>query len=278
MTGRIDVIEQKTFDLDAREFFEKSSILNKLFPTSIEANNGFFGEAIRVKDNGVLEKTTKDLEGHYHKEYYDPQGNLFQIKESLGDHRVKTIDVDNTGKAYASVTRQTVDNKAHIIDYSLAPDTTIVKGNVVAVTDSYGRPISNKVTDLQYNPEKNPGGSKFRNSSYLDGDQGGHLIPHQFGGAASPENIVAQNGKSVNQGKFAQVEHIVKGLKDEGHSVDYEVKTNYIGSNKRPSSFEPKITVDGVDHPLPDDLKKIYNDADVSDVKKAVTDIGERMG
>ena len=275
MTGRVELLDSKGISVDMREFFEKAALMNKEFQTNVEAKDGFFGETVRVKDNGVIEKVSKDLEGHYHKEYYDPQGNLFQIKETLGDHKVATIDVDANGTKYARVVRQTVDNKAQIIDYSLAPDTTIVKGNIVAVTDSYGRPISNKVTDLQFNPETNPGGSKFRNSSYLEGDHGGHLIPHQFGGSASPENIVAQNGRSVNQGQFAKVEHIVKDLKDQGHTVDYEVKSNYVGTSKRPTSFEPKITVDGLEHPLPDELKKIYNDPNTTAIKKAVTDAGE---
>ena len=275
MTGRVELLDSKGISVDMREFFEKAALMNKEFQTNVEAKDGFFGETVRVKDNGVIEKVSKDLEGHYHKEYYDPQGNLFQIKETLGDHKVATIDVDANGTKYARVVRQTVDNKAQIIDYSLAPDTTIVKGNIVAVTDSYGRPISNKVTDLQFNPETNPGGSKFRNSSYLEGDHGGHLIPHQFGGSASPENIVAQNGRSVNQGQFAKVEHIVKDLKDQGHTVDYEVKSNYVGTSKRPTSFEPKVTVDGLEHPLPDELKKIYNDPDTTAIKKAVTDAGE---
>lgn len=275
MTARVEFLDSRGISYDMKEFFEKASLMNKEFQSKVETKDGFFGETTRVKDNGVVEKISKDQDGYYHKEYYDPQGNLFQIKETLGDHKVATIDVDANGVKYARVVRQTVDNKAQIIDYSLAPDATIVKGNVVVVTDSCGRPISNKVTDLQFNPATNPGGSKFRNSSYLEGDHGGHLIPHQFGGSASPENIVAQNGKSVNQGQFAKVEHIVKDLKDQGHTVDYEVKTNYVGTDKRPTSFEPKITVDGVDHPLPDELKKIYNEPDISAIKKAATDVGE---
>ena len=275
MTVRIDSLDSKAFTFDVHEFFEKAASMNKEFKTSVEAKDGFFGETIRVKDNGVVEKVSKNLEGHYHKEYYDQQGKLFQIREHLGDHKVATIDVDANGNEYSRVVRQTVDNKAKIIDYSLAPNTTIAKGNILTITDSYGRPIVNKVTDLQYNSATNPGGFKYRNSSYLEGDQGGHLIPHKFGGPASPENIVAQNGRSVNQGQFAKVEHIVKDLKDQGHTVDYEVKTNYVGDGKRPTSFEPKITVDGVEHPLPKDLQKIYNDPDITPLQKVKTTVGE---
>lgn len=275
MTARIESLDSKGVAFDPREYFEKAARMNKAFKTNVEAKDGFFGETIRVKDNGVVEKVSKNLEGHYHKEYYDSQGKLFQIKEHLGDHKVATIDVDAAGKEYSRIVRQSIENKAKIIDYSLAPNATIVKGNIITDTDSYGRPIANKVTDLQYNSATNPGGYKFRNPSYLDGDQGGHLIPHQFGGSASPENIVAQNGRSVNQGQFAKVEHIVKDLKDQGHTVDYEVKTNYVGSDKRPTSFEPKVTVDGVEHPLPKELQKIYNDPDITPRQKFKTTIGE---
>lgn len=275
MTARIESLDSKGITFDLREFFEKAASMNREFKTSVEAKNGFFGETVRIKDNGVTEKVSKNAEGRYHKEYYDPDGKLFQIKETLGDHKVATIDVDANGIEYSKVVRQTVDNKAKIIDYSLAPNTSIKKGNVVTITDSYGHPIVNKVTDLQYNPATNPGGSKFRNTSYLEGDHGGHLIPHQFGGAASPENIVAQNGRGVNQGQFAKVEHIVKDLKNQGHTVDYEVKTNYVGTDKRPTSFEPKVTVDGVEHPLPKELQKIYNDPDITPQQKFKTTVGE---
>ena len=60
----------------------------------------------------------------------------------------------------------------------------------------------------------------------------------------------------------------------EGHSVDYEVKVNYRGSDKRPSSFEPKITVDGKPYKeLPDHLQKIYNDpadSNLSNIDKVI--------
>ncbi len=75
-----------------------------------------------------------------------------------------------------------------------------------------------------------------------------------------------------------RVENIVRELKADNHKVDYEVKTNYVADDTRPSSFEPKITVDNQPYDLPDDLKKIYNEPDPSAVKKVTTDIGERYG
>lgn len=275
--NRIDTIESKSFQFDLKEIQEKKALLHKEFGSRVVPENGIFGETIRVKDNGVVEKLSKTPDGHYHKEYW-ANGKLFQVKESLGDKKVATIDYDDNGTAYSRIVRQSVDNKAKIVEEALLPNTKIVKGNFTAFTDDLGRPILNKITDLNLNPEKRVDVTKYRDSSYRANDQGGHLIAHQFGGTSGKENIVPQLDK-VNLSKMKQVEHTVKTLKEQGHTVDYEVKTNYVGSDTRPSSFEPKITVDGKEYTeLPDDLKKIYNDGDVSTVKKAMTDIGEVYG
>ena len=78
-----------------------------------------------------------------------------------------------------------------------------------------------------------------------------------MGGPATKENIVAQLD-AVNQGKMSEVERIVADYKKQGHNVDYSVETKYVGSDKRPSSFEPHIVVDGKEVELRDDLKKIF--------------------
>ena len=275
--SRIDAIEQESFEFNLNEVQEKKALLHKAFESKVVPESGVFGTTIRVKDNGVIEKLSKTPDGHYRKEYW-ANGALFQIKESLGDKKVATIDYDDNGTAYSRIVRKSVDHKAKIVEKTLLPNTKIVKGNFIAITDDLGRPILNQVTDLSMNPAKRVDVTKFRNSAYRSNDQGGHLIAHQFGGTSGIENIVPQLDK-VNLSKMKQVEYTVKTLKEQGHTVDYEVKTNYVGSSTRPSSFEPKITVDGQEYTdLPDDLKKIYNDGDVSTVKKAMTDIGEVYG
>lgn len=104
------------------------------------------------------------------------------------------------------------------------------------------------------------------------------MIADNLGGPASQENVVAQLDK-VNQGKIARVEETIRKLKSEGHTVDYEVKTNYVGTDKRPSSFEPKITVDGKEYTdLPDDLKKIYNSETNTTISHVSTTLGEKFG
>jgi len=273
----IETIESQGFELNFNELREKTALLNKSFESQVKPVDGFYGVTETVKDNGDVVRTGKNDNGHAYREFYH-DGKIYKRYEVLGDHKRLTVDYDDNGTAYSKIIRQTMDNKSRIIESSLMPNTTIVKGNIVAVTDSYGRPVHNKVTDLQFNPAKNPGGSKFRTFAFIEGDQGGHLIPHQFGGSSSLENIIAQNGQRVNQGEFSKVENIVKTLKEEGHTVDYEVKTNYMGTDMRPSSFEPKITVDGAEYDMPEDLRKIYNEADVTPIKKTAIDIGEVYG
>ena len=86
----------------------------------------------------------------------------------------------------------------------------------------------------------------------------------------------------VNRGtgsKVRQVENLAAQLKQEGHTVDYEMRANYSGTkNGRPTSFEPHITVDGEEYVLPENLKKIYNTAEETTVQKAVLEAKERFG
>ena len=274
---QIETIESRGFDLNFNELREKTALLNKSFDSKIKPVNGIYGIAETLKENGDIIRTGKNDLGHSYREYYH-DGKIYKRYDLLGDHKNLTTDYDDNGTAYSKIIRQTGDNKARIIESSLMPDTTIVKGNFTAVTDNLGRLISNKVTDLNLSTEKRVDVTKYRDNSYRANDQGGHLIAHQLGGTSGKENIVAQLDE-VNLSKMKRVENTVRSLKEQGHTVDYEVKTNYVGSNTRPSSFEPRITVDGVEYTdLPDELRKIYNEADVTPAKKAVTNIGELYG
>lgn len=274
---RLEAIESRGFELDFNELREKTALLNRSFESRVEPVNGIYGVTETVRDNGDVVKTGKNEYGHAYREYYH-DGKIYKRYDLLGDHKNLTTDYDDNGTAYSKIVRQTGDNKARIVESSLVPDTTIVKGNFTAVTDSLGRPVLNKITDLSINTDKRVDVTKYRDSSYRANDQGGHLIAHQLGGTSGKENIVAQLDE-VNLSKMKRVENTVRSLKEQGHTVDYEVKTNYVGSNTRPSSFEPKITVDGAEYTdLPDDLRKIYNEADVTPIKKAATNIGEVYG
>lgn len=275
---RIESLDTKQLDILSRnDIQEKTALFNHRFESKLFPENGVYGEQIINKGNGLLVKTTKTPEGHYHKEYFQ-DNKIFKIRETLSNRNTLTIDFDDLGNPYMETITTHGESIPKSVSRVLRPNTVVTKNNFTALTDSCGRPVYNKITDIEHTTSRNPGGSKFRNTSYLDGDQGGHLIPHQFGGPDSLENIVPQNGTKVNQGKMARIENMIKDQLDAGHKVDYEIKTNYADSSLRPSSFEPQITVDGEVLDLPDDLKKIYNDPDLSAMKKAVTDVKENLG
>ena len=171
-------------------------------------------------------------------------------RESLGNHQLMKTSYDDNGTAYLRTITET--SKSTI--YKLSPNTTIRKGNFVATTDSYGRTISAKMTDITLKEGGYHSVAKFRDGSYLKGDEVGHGAPDQFGAPASKENTFAQ-AMEVNRGtgsKVRQVEKLAAQLKREGHTVDYEMRVNYSGTkNSRPTSFEPHITVDGQEYELP---------------------------
>jgi len=270
---RIDSLDNQQLDLKKFDIAEKLEVMNKYFTNAVKPENNMYGLTEVDLGNGITKKTGKNILGHTFQEYYR-DGSIYKIREHLGNHEIKTTDFDDNGNAYLKTT-----SGKNGLTYDLTPNMTVVKGNFSATIDAFGRPVLNKVTDLKLNTENRVSLDKLKDASYKADDHGGHLIAHQFGGTSTKENIVAQLDE-VNLSKMKRVENIVKDLKNQGHSVDYEVRSNYVGSkNKRPSSFEPKITVDGQEFTdLPDDLKKIYNDGDVSIFKKATTTIGEKFG
>lgn len=274
---RIDIIESKIFKLETNDFKEKLALFNKKFDTKVEPINGMYGVTEKVNYNGDIVRTGKNEAGHTYKEYYN-NDKLYMRRETIGEGKNVTTYYDDNGVGYLKATTLLADNKAKEISYSLKENTTAVRGNYSVEIDAYGRPVRNSIKDLTHN--SNPRGNlpDVRDASYKLNDHRGHLISHRVGGPSTADNIVPQLDK-INQGKMARVENTLEKLKAEGHTVDYEVKTNYVGTDKRPSSFEPKITVDGKEYTeLPDDLKKIYNDTDMTAMKKIKTDIGEKYG
>lgn len=276
----LGAIEQGKIDASSVMFKEKLDSFNKFFASKISPESGMYGITEKLRDDGVLEKIGKNEQGHTFKEYYSPEGKLYQKRETLGNHCNKTTYFDDNGTEYLVKEVKLDNSKATVKSAELAPNITIQKGNFSAVTDAYGRPVLNKMTDVSIKEGSRESlSSVHRDSSYRTGDHRGHLIPDNFGGPASQENIVPQLGE-INQGKVSQVENIVRDLKDQGKKVDYEVKSNYSGTNKRPTSFEFKITADGKEIELADDLKKIYNESDenLTSFKKLSIDTGEKFG
>ena len=263
-------IEESKFD-----FKGNMESLNRAFHSKLTPENGIYGVTEKICDDGVRQLTGKDEFNNTFREYYK-DGSILRRRENLGHGNVATTIFDDNGTAYARTITKLDKNSAKTISQKLMPETTIVKGNFTAITDAYGRPVINKVTDLQINQSPHGNIPGIVKNGYRVNDQKGHLIAHLFGGPDGPENIVPQTDK-VNLGNMKKIENIVRDLKDSGHKVDYEVRTNYADSKStRPSSFEPKITVDGEEYKeLPKELKKIYNDTDITKSKKAITNVKE---
>lgn len=268
---QLDLSGLKLPEIDLREQFRR---MNAMFATQVTPENGFYGIREVDKGNGLIERIGKNEAGHTFKEYF-VDGRLTKIRENLGNHQIATIEYDDLGTAYLRTETKLGDNKARVTNMSLAPNTTIVKGNFSATTDAYGRPILNKVTDLSINTAERGSITRFKDASYLSNDHRGHLIAHIFGGPDSKENIVAQLDE-VNLRKMKGVEESLRRLKEEGHTVDYEVRSNYIGStDARPSSFDITATIDGQEVI---EFEKIYNTHEPSAVKRVATDLGEKFG
>lgn len=272
---RIETIESRGFDLNFNELREKTALLNRSFGSQIEPVNGVYGVTETLKGD-VLIRRGKTESGNTYREFIR-NGTTYQYHELLGDGKNLTVYYDDNGSAYSRIIREKAGNTSRISDYSLIPDRTIVKNNFTAQTDELGRLISTKLTDIKINYASRPETGSYKNEFYKGGDEVGHGMAHYLGGPTGPENLFPQS-QNVNRSAFRKVESEVKSLVDQGKKVEYEVKANYVGSNKRPSSFEPKITVDGQELDLPDDLRKIYNNADVTPVKKVATNIGEKYG
>lgn len=272
----MDVLEQNAFMTEGINISEKLSGFRKNFTSAVAPENGSYGITRIDKGNGLEAFRGKTPSGHPFMEYYQ-DGKLTMRRESLGNHQLMKTSYDDKGTAYL----RTITEAGKSVNYELTPNATITKGNFVATTDAYGRTISTKVTDITLKDGGYHSVSKLRDRFYLKGDEVGHGVPDQFGGPASKENTFAQ-AMEVNRGtgsKVRQVENLAAQLKQEGHTVDYEMKANYSGTkNGRPTSFEPHITVDGEEYVLPENLKKIYNTAEETTVQKAVLEAKERFG
>lgn len=272
----MDVLEQNAFMTEGVNISEKLSGFRKNFTSAIGPENGSYG-IIRIdKGNGLEAFRGKTPSGHPFMEYYQ-DGKLTMRRESLGNHQLMKTSYDDKGTAYL----RTITEAGKSVNYELTPNATITKGNFMATTDSYGRTISAKMTDITLKEGGYHPVAKLRDRFYSKGDEVGHGVPDQFGGPASKENTFAQ-AMEVNRGtgsKVRQVEKLAAQLKREGHTVDYEIRANYSGTkNSRPTSFEPHITVDGEEYALPENLKKIYNTAEETTVQKAVLEAKERFG
>ena len=257
----LDNFEKKALETVPFDRVEKMDALNSKFASSIKPEKGVYGITEIIKENGIVERLSRNELGNIRKEYFQ-DGKLTHVREKIADKSWKVTRYDDAGNPYLSETSVRGDQTIISHTIELAKNAEIHKGNFTSITDDLGRPILNKITDVQISKGRENLSSALRDHAYREGDQRGHIIADILGGPPTKENIVAQMGE-VNQSQMIKIENEVRRLKELGHKVDYEVKVNYTGKDLRPSSFEPRITVDGKPYELTGELaeyKKIYND------------------
>ena len=273
----IDGFEQKAFESVKFDVTEKMKQLNKLFHSKIEPQDGVYGIHEFDPGNGRLEGWMRNESGLIIKDY-SIDDIIYQRREQLDHTTWQNTWFDENGTAYMRrITRKTVKG-LQTGGYELIAGVEIHKGNFTSKIDEIGRPIVNKIEDLKLSPRMENLGKKFIDEAYKSGDEQGHIIGDNFGGPAAKENIVAQSF-DTNHREMAKIENKVRDLKKNNpdSKIDYEVKVNYDGKTKRPSSFEPKIKIDGKTVDIPAELKKIYNNSDLTNVDKVVTTAKEHL-
>lgn len=237
----------------------KMETLNRAFKTGVEKTGEYFGNVKQTLGDAFTIVDGRNELGNAVKNYFNEKNERVKTVENLGDGASKTTYYDGKGTAYLD---KITDLWKDTSELKLRPDTEIVKENYYAKTDELGRTVQCKISGVQTKETGKAALNKnLWDDSYMPGDERGHIIADILGGPATKENIVPQN-QVVNRSSMKRVENKVRKLVDQGHRVDYEVKVNYAGGDARPSSFEPKITVDGKLYDLPAELKKIYNVTD----------------
>lgn len=256
---RIDTIEQDAFKVKETGIIEKMDKLNQYFKSEVAPNpQQMYGVKEIIRENGERQVLWKNAENHTVKQYFNPEGKLYQQREMLGNHRSITKCFDDNGNAYLTIQSRLADH-IEVKAENLTPNMTIKMDNYTAQTDELGRLISGKAEHVSIKDgarETMPAGFSIKLKAH--GYEQGHLVPDKLNGLANRANLVPQHA-SVNRGYIKRVENIARELAEEGHDVDYEVKVNYDDSSEVPSSFEPKITVDGKPYELDADLQKIFN-------------------
>jgi hypothetical protein len=91
-------------------------------------------------------------------------------------------------------------------------------------------------------------------------DDGGHLIPHQFGGPREEINIVPQDWFENRRGTWRTLEKQWRGLFEKGEEVWIDVEPVHIGSGARPVSLNVRwARRTDVETPWVEYLQKIDN-------------------
>lgn len=113
-------------------------------------------------------------------------------------------------------------------------------------TDNIGR-IVNANGKLKIEPGKRNSTHQVKTggNDRKQGDHGGHIFAHIFGGSGLVDNMVPMNGKLVNQGSYRKLEIEWRKALEEGQEVFVNITPKYKGDSLRPTEFVVNYTING---------------------------------
>jgi len=273
---KFDQFEKMSLEIPEINVKEGLRNLHASFDSKIDAMNGIYGVEEIDKGNGQMERVVRTDEGL--QKFYYQDGELKKSRLRKPNRDVVITTYDDLGVPYMEkITKagETVVPKDGRRLPQLLPNTKATLGEFTAITDNLGRPIRNKMTNLSIREGGRDPMNIEKTSGYRVTDDKGHPIAAVFNGPTNELNILPQDAR-INRGQYKRMEHYVRKLVEDGHKVDLEIKINYVDNTERPSSFEPRITVDGKKQEVPEEFKKIYNEIDLSDADKSAITAIER--
>lgn len=291
-TLSLDSFEQSSLGNVKYDVTEKLDSLNKSFKSSVSEVEGKFGKVEQSMGDAISKNINFNEVGNAVKEY-KIEDRVVKTVENISEGITKTTSYDDNGTAYLTEVTDLTKNSGEIYPkYDLKPNVEIQKGNVTTKIDSLGRVASAKIENITVKDVGARDNSELNklNVDYDEGYQKGHMIPDRFGGSATYENITPERA-NINQGIMKRTENFAAKVANDNHNVTYEKIANHDGNSDIPSSYDIKITIDGMDSKefidknpeyneyadLPD---KIYNNdefqsGEMSDFQKTVTDVKE---
>lgn len=167
---------------------------------------------------------------------------------------VQTV-AKKTGKVFLKNTGQKAGAKAVartagkiVPKTGLKPNASYIKNGFTYITDKQGRVI--KATGKL---KKVPGIRSSQNQRLAAqmgklGDEGGHLIPVNYGGPGSLINHVPQT-RNVNRSVIKRIENEMGRALKAGKKVEYTVMPHYPDASiSRPDKFTIRYKIDGIQH------------------------------
>lgn len=162
-----------------------------------------------------------------------------------GTKHTGKVALSNVGKkAGAKATAKSVVNVTTKTGFK--PNAKYIKNGFTYLTDKYGRVI--KATGKLKNVPGVRSSANQRIAAQLGkvGDEGGHLIPANYGGPGSLINHVPQT-RTVNRSVIKRIENEMGRALRAGKNVEYTVMPHYPSpTSLRPDKFTIRYTIDGV--------------------------------